>query len=134
MGVHADGRTVWSKFGTFNTFKYLCPPREKVCRPPLRTHLTVTRTCVEFRAGLGVNPVKTSYRIAVTVPYVADSHAGRVLADVPERNLTAHQAARQTLRVSMVELERNDRIRRLDREIRNGRIFYMNTVISITGE
>lgn len=66
-----------------------------------------------------MDPVETSDWIPVTIPYVTDCHVGRTLADVPERDLAAHQTASQALCVSMVELKCNDRMRRLDREIRS---------------
>lgn len=59
----------------------------------------------------------------MAVPYVADGHVGRVLTDVPERYLAAHQTAGQTLRVPVVELQRDDRMRRFDRETGGGRVF-----------
>lgn len=73
--------------------------------------------------------METPYGVAVTVSHVADGHAGRVLADVPESDLTAHQSARQTLRVPVIELERDDRMRRLDSKIRNGGILFAGTVV-----
>lgn len=82
-------------------------------------YLTVTRTGVKFRTGFGMNPMETSDGIAVPVSQVADGYVRRALADVPVRDLPAQQPARQALRVPMVELERDDRMRRLDRKVRS---------------
>lgn len=73
--------------------------------------LTVTGTGVELRAGLRVDPVETSDGVPVAVSYVANSGVGRALADVPERHLTAHESAGQTLSVSVIKVERDDWVR-----------------------
>lgn len=82
--------------------------------------MAVGGTGVELRAGFRVDPVEAPDRIPVAVTYVADGHVGRVFADVPKRHLSAHQATGQTLRIPVVELQGDDRMRRLDRETRDG--------------
>lgn len=91
-------------------------------------HLSVTGTGVELRAGLGMDPVETPNGIPVTVSDVADGHGGGILAHVPEGDLAAHQTARQTLRVPVVELEGDDRMVRFNREVRGGRVLCNDNV------
>jgi hypothetical protein len=61
-----------------------------------------------------MDPMETPDGIAMPISQVADGYVRRALANIPVRDLTAHQSARQALCVAMVELERDDRMRRFD--------------------
>lgn len=93
------------------------------------TYLTVTGTAVKLCVGLGIDPIKAPDGIAMTGPYVADGHGIRSFAHVPKRHLAADQAARQKLRVPVVELQSDDWVRRLDREVWNGGVLCESTKV-----
>lgn len=65
----------------------------------------------------------------MTAPYITDRDVRRVLADVPDRNLAAHQATRQAMCISGVKLQLGDRVRRLYGEIRDGEVLWKRGVL-----